>query len=149
MFFSRNHHQYTKKEAKLFCSASLDMIQSACDSLVSHATGSTQRCYYRGSDAGNHLYDELQGFSLTHNSPPFLVAVRFVLSGIAATGIAALVGAATTGVAATVVFLVLVLGILHIAAVATGYSFNLLAGAVEAGNLHSRLRELPPPGSKG
>ena len=35
--------------------------------LHAHAAGGAQRRYYRRSDTCNHLYDELDGFSLTHN----------------------------------------------------------------------------------
>ena len=84
------------------------MIQRGDYFLHAHAAGGAQGCYYRRCDTGNHLHDELQGFLLTHNSPPFLVAVRLVIPAGAATiaaGISVVVAAGVT-----------VLGVLDVAA---------------------------------
>ena len=44
------------------------MIQRGGDSFLhAHAAGGAQGGYYRRCDTCNHLYDELQGFFLTHN----------------------------------------------------------------------------------
>ena len=43
------------------------MIQRGDSFLHAHARGGAQGCYYRRCDTCNHLYDELQGFFLTHN----------------------------------------------------------------------------------
>ena len=43
------------------------MIQRGDSFLHAHAAGGAQGGYYRRCDTGNHLYDELQGFFLTHN----------------------------------------------------------------------------------
>ena len=103
-----------------------------------HATGSPKRRYYRRSDTCNHLYDELQCFLLTHNVYLKLVADWFVVATTTSISTASGIAAVATGV--TAVAGLWVVGILHIAAVATGNTLNLLAGAVEAGNLYSRLR---------
>ena len=42
--------------------------------LHAHAAGGAQGSYYRRCDTCNHLYDELQGFFLTHNVLMFNVS---------------------------------------------------------------------------
>ena len=44
------------------------MILRGDSFLHAHAAGGAQGGYYRRCDTGNHLYDELQGFFLTHNA---------------------------------------------------------------------------------
>ena len=44
------------------------MIQRGDSFLHAHARGCAQGGYYRRCDTCNHLYDELQGFFLTHNA---------------------------------------------------------------------------------
>ena len=44
------------------------MIQRGDSFLHAHARGGAQGGYYRRCDTCNHLYDELQGFFLTHNA---------------------------------------------------------------------------------
>ena len=43
------------------------MIQRGDSFLHAHARGGAEGRYYRRCDTCNHLYDELQGFFLTHN----------------------------------------------------------------------------------
>ena len=43
----------------------------------SHAACSSQSGNNRRCDTCNHLYDELNSFSLRHNSPPFLISLAW------------------------------------------------------------------------
>ena len=43
------------------------MILRGDSFLHAHTAGGAQGGYYRRCDTCNHLYDELQGFFLTHN----------------------------------------------------------------------------------
>ena len=52
------------------------MIQRGDSFLHAHTAGGAQGGYYRRCDTCNHLYDELQGFFLTHNGQCSMVNVQ-------------------------------------------------------------------------